>query len=114
MSEFEARAQAIADDMKRKRKDPEIERFPWEVFFDVGGWTFVLTPKKDRADTWSTKVGHVGITPFEIAQLSKAVGGAVPHKMLLKIAAVKRTFPGATVMRAVGYKEEDQNEDARG
>lgn len=78
-----------------------------EVFIDVGGWTFVLTPTRERAAHWSTQVGHVGITPEEVTVLGRAAGGPVEREMLLHIAAVKRTFPGAHVLQALKKGEDN-------
>lgn len=86
-----------------------FERLGVEALIDVGGWTFVLTPSKGRAAMWCSKVGHVGITPEEVTALGRAVGGPIGRELLLKIAAVKRTFPGAHVLQALKI-EPEQNE----
>lgn len=74
-----------------------------EVKIRAGDWCFVLTPSRRRARHWSEQDWHVGITPREINELSEATGGApIDRKLLFRIVAVKRAFPGAHVLEAIG------------
>lgn len=73
-----------------------------EVKIQAGDWCFVVTPSRRRARYWSEQDWHVGITPREINELSGATGGApIDRKLLFRIVAAKREFPGAEVLETV-------------
>ncbi|MCG8433534.1 MAG: hypothetical protein MJA83_05845 [Gammaproteobacteria bacterium] len=94
---------------ERARDDPKgFAALGVEVQIDIGGWVFVLTANQARAAHWCGLPGHVGITPNEVAALGRASGGQVDRDMLVKIACVKRTFPGAHIMRTLRLGETEE------
>ena len=76
-----------------------------EVLIGVGEAVFVLTPSRARAIYWCGQAGHAGITPREVAALCKATTvRPIDRESVLKLAAIKQTFPGANVLEARGSK----------